>query len=125
MKYLSIENGFLAEEMKVEAGELLPELTAYFNEEYKLDEKASISYLNGNKNLEVSDFTYVKDENTYVRGTQNLTALIKTNNQEYKTKLVIEDTIAPVVSNPAAIKYVLVFLSSLSIFINFSFCNSF
>lgn len=97
MKYLSIENGFLAEEMKVEAGELLPELTAYFNEEYKLDEKASISYLNGNKNLEVSDFTYVKDENTYVRGTQNLTALIKTNNQEYKTKLVIEDTIAPVV----------------------------
>ena len=97
MKYISIKNGFIAEEMKVEAGDLLPELDEYFNTEYKLDEEASISYLDGDETLEVTDFTYVKDENTYVRGVKNLTAVIKNNDEEYQTKLVIEDTVKPMV----------------------------
>lgn len=97
MKYISIKDGFIAEEMKVEAGDLLPNLSEYFNTEYVLDEEASISYLDGDETLEVADFTYVKDDSTYVRGVKNLTAVIKANDEEYQTKLIIEDTVKPMV----------------------------
>ena len=96
-KYLSIKDGFIAEELKIEAGELLPTVSSYFDENYKLDEEVSIKYYDGDDTLEVSDFTYVKDDNIYVRGVMNLTALIKNDNEEYETKLVIKDTQKPVV----------------------------
>lgn len=95
MKFISIRDGYLAEELKVQAGSLLPNLKDYFNENYELDKDATISYLDGKDNLEVSDFTYIKDDNTYVRGVMNLTALIKNNNEEYETRLIIEDTEKP------------------------------
>ena len=95
MKYISIKNGFIAEEIKVEAGGLLPNLKEYFNENYKLDSTATVTYYEGNESLEVSDFTYVKDDNTYVRGIKNLTARITTSNESYESKLVIEDTEKP------------------------------
>lgn len=96
-KYLSIKDGFIAEELKVQAGALLPNLNEYFNDSYKLDSDASVAYYDGKKSLEVSDFTYVKDGATYVRGITNLTALIKNNNEEYESKLIIEDTQKPFV----------------------------
>ncbi len=96
-KYLSIKDGFIAEELKVQAGALLPNLNEYFNDTYKLASNATVSYLEGDKALEVTDFTYVKDGATYVRGVTNLTALIKNNNEEYESKLVIEDTQKPFV----------------------------
>lgn len=97
IKYLTIKDGFIAEELKVQAGALLPNLNEYFNESYKLDSNASVSYYDGEETLEVADFTYVKDGATYVRGVTNLTALIKNNNEEYESKLVIEDTQKPFV----------------------------
>ena len=97
MKYISIKDGFIAEELKVEAGELLPNLAEYFNESYKLSNDATVSYYEGEDSLEISDFTYVKNDNTYVRGIKNLTAKITNNNENYESKLVIEDTEKPVV----------------------------
>ena len=97
MKYISIKDGFIAEELKVQAGELLPNLEEYFNESYKLDSNASVTYYDGEESLDVADFTYVKDDNTYVRGIKNLTALITNNNEKYESKLVIEDTEKPIV----------------------------
>ncbi len=95
LKYISIRDGYIAEEIKVEAGTLLPTLNDYFDKNYELDEDATITYLEGKESLELSDFTYVKDDNTYVRGIKNLTARIKTNDEEYTTKLVIKDTEKP------------------------------
>ena len=97
MKYISIKDGYLAEEIKVQAGALLPSLTDYFDDNYELGTDASVSYQEGNKTLELTDFTYVKNDETYVRGVKNLTAVIKNNNQEYESKLVIEDTQKPFV----------------------------
>lgn len=97
MKYISIKDGFIAEEIKVEAGGLLPNLEEYFNESYILGSDAAVTYYEGDENLEVADFTYVKDDNTHVRGIKNLTAKITTNNEKYESKLVIQDTEKPIV----------------------------
>lgn len=97
MKYISIKDGYIAEELKVQAGALLPSLTDYFNESYELGSDATVSYREGEETLELADFTYVKDDVTYVRGVKNLTALIKNNNEEYESKLVIEDTQKPTI----------------------------
>ncbi len=97
MKYFSIKDGYIAEELKVQAGALLPSLNDYFNESYSLGSDATVSYHDGDEALELSDFTYIKDDETYVRGVMNLTAHIKANNEEYESKLVIEDTQKPTV----------------------------
>lgn len=97
MKYISIKDGFIAEELKVQAGALLPNLKEYFNESYELDSNATVTYYDGEDSLDVADFTYVKDDNTYVRGIKNLTAKITNNNENYESKLVIEDTETPTV----------------------------
>ena len=81
MKYISIKDGFIAEELKVQAGALLPNLKEYFNESYELGSDATVTYYDGDESLEVADFTYVKDDNTYVRGIKNLTAKITNNNE--------------------------------------------
>ena len=60
MKFISIGNGYLAEELKVQAGSLLPKLKDYFNDNYELDKNATITYLDGKDNLEVRTFAQGK-----------------------------------------------------------------
>lgn len=97
MKYISIKDGFIAEELKVQAGSLLPSLKDYFNDTYELDSNATVSYYEGDETLDLADFTYIKNDETHVRGVMSLTALIKNNDEEYESKLVIEDTQKPTV----------------------------
>ena len=95
IKFIGIKNGFITEKLVVETGEEIPEIKEYFDEDYKLDDNASISYFNGETKLSLEEFTFQKNNKTYLRGYQTIDVVITNDGESYSTTLVINDTKPP------------------------------
>lgn len=95
IKFIGIKNGFITEKLVVESGEEIPEIKEYFDEDYQLDDNASISYFNGETKLTLEEFTFQKDNKTYLRGYQTIDVVITNDSESYSTTLVINDTKPP------------------------------
>lgn len=99
MNFIDIENGYIAEKLIVESGEILPSIKNYFSPDYKLADDVGISYfLDSSLAIPIEAFTYQNQNLRYVRGDSVIKVEITNGEKTYLTNLVIKDTTKPEVS---------------------------
>lgn len=87
-------NTFMVEEMIVEIGERLPDLTDYFSNDTEISADANILYYKDNEILSIEDFTYEVEGVLYIKNMGSITVVI-TNGEEYEVELIVRDTTPP------------------------------
>lgn len=97
-KYIQVdEDTSIVEEMIIEVGDVLPDITEYFSDDSKIDDDATMLYYKDNEILSVEDFTHEIDGILYVNSVMRITVVI-TNGDEYEVDLIIEDNTPPKVT---------------------------
>lgn len=94
IRYIELVDGYIKEQLVVETGTILPELSSYFRDDYELPDDLAAQYFENNNSLSLEQFTYQKEGDYYLKGVRTIDVTLF-GKYEYVTKLVVVDTIIP------------------------------
>ncbi len=94
IRYIEIADGYIKEKLTVETGTILPELKAYFRDDYNLPDDLSVQYFEDNNALSLDDFTYEEYGDKILKGLRSIDVVIF-GEYTYETKLEVVDTLTP------------------------------
>ena len=98
IRYISVGEGFIKDVLVVETSSPLPDISDYFERSYTVSKNATINYYDGNREVDVEDFTFDQNNEKHVKGIRRLEVVIKTgdrNKEEMTTNLAIVDSEHP------------------------------
>ena len=92
------------ENLVVEVGSILPEIKEYFKNEEMVDDNATIAYFYDGEEIEETELCKLQNKKCITNRVDDFKVVIKNNDEEYKSNLLVVDTTAPEVKTKEVVK---------------------